>query len=97
MDHLLEKMPSFTIFRENRFYICVVAALSITIMLFTVLHLRNAIPSRQSYEVHVHGELGCNSFYASDLVTCISDNSGRKEGGMKDLASVGKSGLRGKR
>jgi len=97
VDHLLEKMPSFTIFRENRFYICVVAALSITIMLFTVLHLRNAIPSRQSYEVHGHGELGCNSFYASDLVTCISDNSGWKEGGMKDLASVGKSGLRGKR
>jgi hypothetical protein len=90
-------MPSFTILRENRFNICVLAALSITIMLFTVLHLRNVIPSRQSYEVHGHGGLGCNSFYASDLVGCISDNSAWKEGGMKDLASVGDSDLRRRR
>jgi hypothetical protein len=87
-------MPSFTIFRENRFNICVLAALSITIMLFTVLHLRNVIPRQQSYEVHGHGGLGCNSFYASDLVGCISDNSAWKEGRMKDLASVGDSDLR---
>jgi len=41
--------------------------------------------------------LGCDSFYASDLVKCISDNSAWKEGGMKGFASVGDSDLKGRR
>lgn len=57
-------MP-FANWQERRLHICILAALSITIMLFTVVHLRHFLPSRH----HTH-TLDCSSLYAADLIEC---------------------------
>lgn len=74
-------MPFSANWQEKRVHLCVLAALSVTIMLFTGVHLRHMIPTRQNWRHHT---LDCNSFYASDIVECahapkMDDHNAGKE------------------
>ncbi|KAG4431645.1 hypothetical protein IFR05_012868 [Cadophora sp. M221] len=64
-------MPFSANWQEKRLHLCVLAALSVTIMLFTGVHLRHMIPARQNWRHHGHPHvLDCDSFYAADVVEC---------------------------
>ena len=72
------EMP-FRNWHEKRGSIFILAAASITILLFTVVHLRHFLPRR--HRVHVQD---CNSFYVSDLVRCLK--GGAEEGSGEMIA-----------
>jgi hypothetical protein len=63
--------------QEKRGSIFILAAASITIMLFTVVHLRHLLPRRH----HLHVQ-DCNAFYASDLIECLGPAEEREEPGI---------------
>jgi len=63
--------------QEKRASIFILAAASITIMLFTVVHLRHLLPRRH----HLHVQ-DCNAFYASDLIECLGPAEEREEPGI---------------
>lgn len=80
-------MPTTTIYRSKRFHICVLAALSITIMLFTAfpLHsLHHLLPSHHHFHPHqehatenqeiyyVTKHPECDGlFYTDEILHCI--------------------------
>lgn len=59
-------MPISLFTQEKRLQISVLAALSVTIMLFTVVHFKHLIPAR-------HHALDCNGFFVSDFADCVGE------------------------
>ncbi|KAH8672757.1 hypothetical protein BGZ60DRAFT_405496 [Tricladium varicosporioides] len=82
-------MPLISL-QQSRLKICMFAALSITILLLTVVHLRHFMPRRGhgigNRVVGIGMGEKCNSFFASELVGC--------KGVPDELGDVG--GTRGK-
>ncbi|KAL2075711.1 hypothetical protein VTL71DRAFT_654 [Oculimacula yallundae] len=85
-------MPFSTNWQEKRLHLCVLAALSVTIMLFTGVHLRHIIPTRPNWKHHA---LDCDSFYASDIVGCGMPEQTEEEELVLRRRVVGRSGLGG--
>lgn len=65
---IIFEMPITVFTQEKRLQISVLAALSITIMLFTVVHLRHFMPTR-------HHALDCNGFFVGDFSECVGMKS----------------------
>lgn len=59
-------MPISIFQQEKAVRLSVLAALSITIMLFTVVHFRHFLPAR-------HHSLDCNGFFVSDFTECVGE------------------------
>ncbi len=64
------KMPptSSIAWQQKRLHIFLLAAISVTILLFTVVHLRHFLPRAGRGRGHA---TECTSFYADDLTHCI--------------------------
>jgi hypothetical protein len=63
---------------SKRFRIFMLAALSITILLFTVTHSHHFI-SRSRNLAEMHGKKDCGGlFYADEMLDCLSQKAGSK-------------------
>ncbi len=65
--------------QEKRGSIIILAAASITIMLFTVVHLRHLLPRR--HYVHIQD---CDWLHTSDTTACLGLAEARKEPGIME-------------
>lgn len=82
---------SLAVVREKRSRVFLLAALSITIMLFTIVHLKHFIP-RDGHRLGLRpanhgGGLDCENFYVDDLIECgdyVEQMEQGKERGNED-------------